>query len=752
MAHDWPIAFPSSAVLLVMGTRWTRPGPSLLVLLCYGQLLSWIGTADEANFDQFYSETEAKLFLQFYEQTAQVVFNQFMEASWNYVTNITKPNREEMLNKEVERSQFMLYFGTRARLFNINQFHDPVVKRMLSKLQDIDKAALPKDELLEYNKLLAYMETAYSMGQVCMSEGPCVTLESDLEEIMATSRNEKELLWAWQGWHDTVGRQLRPLFGRYVQLSNKAANLNGYDDMGDLWRAKYESDTLEDDLEDLFEELKPLYLNLHAYVRRSLFHHYGPDMIDLRGPIPAHLLGNMWAQSWVKILDLVLPYPKKPPEDITKNMKGQHWKPEKMFQEADTFFTSLGLISVPNEFWKKSMLEKPTDGREVECHTSAWNFHKDNDFRIKKCTEVTIEDLLSIFHQMGHIQYFLQYQNHSILFRAGANPAFEEAVGLVIALSASSHKYLLNRGLLSYQHQDPEEEINFMMGIALEKIAFIPFSYLVDVFRWRVFDGSIQEEFYNQEWWNLRLKLQGLCPPIPRSEEEFDPGAKFHIPANVPYIRYFLSLVLQFQFHEALCKASGHSGPLHRCNIFNSKVAGNILGNVLKLGSSKPWPLVLKKLTGKSKVSAEPLMTYFKPLLNWLVNENVQKGEVLGWPDFTCTFEGRNKNKVNFLTAKLDPDQAYFWQWLLFALCCLLFLLFLGLAIRLYSLEKGSPTQDSKKQAKQSYFLGRAMDTNRVVRRQWILLGLCIILVICSISLILWIVTRKHSMFLWDLD
>ncbi|KAM4843255.1 angiotensin-converting enzyme-like protein Ace3 [Thomomys bottae] len=748
LARDWPIALPSSAVLLVMGTRWTRPGPSLLVLLCYGQLLSWIRTVDDANFDQFYSETEAKLFLQFYEQTAQVVFNQFMEASWNYVTNITKPNREEMLNKEVERSQFMLYFGTRARLFNINQFRDPVVKRMLSKLQNIDKAALPKDELLEYNQLLAYMETAYSMGQVCLSEGPCVTLESDIEEIMATSRDEKELLWAWQGWHDAVGRQLRPIFGRYVQLSNKAANLNGYDDMGDLWRSKYESETLEDDLEDLFEELKPLYLNLHAYVRRALFRHYGPDIIDVRGPIPAHLLGNMWAQSWVKILDLVLPYPKKPPEDITKIMKGQHWKPDKMFQEADTFFTSLGLMSIPNEFWKKSMLEKPTDGREVECHASAWNFHKDNDFRIKKCTEVTIEDLLSIFHQMGHIQYFLQYQNHSILFRAGANPAFEEAVGLVIALSASSHKYLLNRGLLSHQHQDPEEEVNFMMGIALEKIAFIPFSYLVDMFRWRVFDGTIQKDAYNQEWWNLRLKYQGLCPPIPRSEEDFDAGAKFHVSANVPYIRYFLSLVLQFQFHEALCKASGHSGPLHRCNLYNSKIAGDILGNVLKLGSSRPWPEVLKKLTGKSKVSTEALMTYFKPLLNWLVNENVQQGEVLGWPDFTCSFEGRNIHKVDFLTTKLEPDRASFGQWLLLALSCFLFLVVLGLAIRLYHLEK----ENSKEPANQSYFLGRAMEPSMVARRQWILLGLCFILTISSVCLIIWIITKQNSKPPRDMD
>ncbi|XP_004749261.2 angiotensin-converting enzyme-like protein Ace3 isoform X1 [Mustela putorius furo] len=758
---DWPTASPSSAVLLAMGTRWTCHGPSLFVLFCYGQLLPWLRTEDDQSLDKFYNETVAKAFLQFYEHTAQVVWNQFMEATWNYVTNITKKNREEMLHKDSERSRHMLYFGTRARLFKTSRFQDPAVKRMLSKLQTIDKAALPQDELREYNQLLTYMETTYSMAQVCLNEGPCLPLEPDLQEIMATSRDQKELLWAWQGWRDAVGRQLRMTFERYVQLSNKAAKLNGYTDMGALWRSKYESNTLEQDLEQLYEELQPLYLNLHAYVRRALHRYYGPELIDPRGPIPAHLLGNMWAQSWVNILDLVLPFPKKPPEDITKNMKSQHWKPSKMFEEAEKFFISLGLLSTPPSFWKKSMMERPTDGREVECHASAWDFYNGKDFRIKKCTEVTIEDLLSIFHQMGHIQYFLQYKNLSMIFRAGANPAFEEAVGSMITLSASSHKHLLNRGLLSHQHQDSEEEVNFLMGIALEKIALIPFAYLMDLFRWKVFDGTIRKDVYNQEWWNLRLKYQGLCPPIPRTEEDFDPGAKFHISASMPYIRYFLSLVLQFQFHEALCKASGHVGPLHRCDISNSKMAGKLLEDTLKLGSSRPWPEVLQKITGQPDVSVRALMTYFKPLLNWLVTENVRHGEILGWPDFSCTFEEKDTDKVTFLSLELNPDQAKFGQWVLLALSLAMFLLALLLACRLYSREKRSLSQDTnaqdtgsrdsgapEKQPK-AYFLGVAMAPRLAARRQWILLGICLALTLCSICLIIRIFTQHYRKPPW---
>ncbi|XP_012588563.1 PREDICTED: angiotensin-converting enzyme-like isoform X2 [Condylura cristata] len=770
---DWPIVSPSSAVLLVMGTRWTCPGPSLLVLLCYGQLLPRLRTEGDHLFgdlknnevrqegqqvtvnpkenvtghspDAVYNETMAMSFLEFYEITARIVWNQLMEATWNYVTNITKKNQEEMLLKDVKRSQHMLYFGSRARLFKMADLQSPVVKRMLSKLQHIDKAALPQDDLQEYNQLLAYMETTYSTAQVCLNEGPCLPLEPDLQEIMATSQDQKELVWAWQGWRDAVGRPLRFVFEHYVRLSNKIAKLNGYKDMGAMWRSKYESDTLERELEQLYQELRPLYLNLHAYVRRALHRHYGPPTIDLRGPIPAHLLGNMWAQSWVNILDLVLPFPNKPPEDITKIMKVQHWRPTKMFEEADKFFTSMGLLPTPPEFWSRSMLERPTDGREVECHASAWDFYNGRDFRIKKCTEVTIEDLLSVFHQMGHIQYFMQYRNLSVIFRAGANPAFEEAVGSVITLSVSSHRHLLSKGLLSQQHQDPEEEVNFLMGIALEKIPFIPFAYLMDLFRWKVFDGTIHNGIYNQEWWNLRLKYQGVCPPVPRSEDDFDPGAKFHISASVPYLRYFLGLVLQFQIHEALCQAAGHVGPLHRCDIYNSKIAGKLLEDVLKLGSSKPWPEVLEQMTGQTKMSAKALMRYFKPLMNWLVAENVREGEILGWPDFTCSFEEKVTDKVAFLGLQLNNDQANTGQWVLLVVSLVVFLVALVLACRLYSREKQLLSRDTNTQDSQdtsapktlptTYFLGIAMDPRQATTRQWILLGVCLILVICSIAL-----------------
>uniref|UniRef100_A0A7N4V350 Angiotensin-converting enzyme n=2 Tax=Sarcophilus harrisii TaxID=9305 RepID=A0A7N4V350_SARHA len=680
------------------------------------------------------NESEANKFLDEYNNTTQSVWNAYTEAVWNYTTNITEYNRQQMLKKSFLTAQHTLYYGTKARHFNTTNFTSPLLKRMLWKLKEMERASLPENDLKEYNELLTNMETIYNAADVCLEKGPCIPLEPDLSEVMASSRDYDELLWAWQGWRDTVGQQLRPIYSRYVELSNKAAKLNGHTDTGDSWRVVYESPTLEKDLEQLYHEMKPLYLNLHAYVRRALYHYYGSQHISLRGPIPAHLLGNMWAQSWTNIIDLVIPFPSSTQMDATMAMKSQRWTPIKMFEEADKFFQSLGLLPVLPEFWVKSMLEKPLDGREVSCQTSSWDFYNGKDFRVKQCTEVNMEDLLSVFHEMGHIQYFMQYKDLPVVLREGANPGFHEAMGDVVALSVSTPSYLHNSELLITQIEDYESEINFLMSIALEKVAFIPFSYLMDQFRWKIFDGRISKEDYNQEWWNLRLKYQGICPPLPRSEEDFDAGSKFHIPGNVPYIRYFISSVIQFQFHEAVCKASGFTGPLHKCNIYNSQEAGKLLGDVMKLGFSKPWPEAMKMITGQYNMSAKSLMKYFKPLLDWLVAENIRQEEILGWPEFGCLISD-GKRKVSFLALNLDNVNATAGQWVLLTLCLFLVLI---IAVLLYKvLFKGKMSSPNK----EGMFLWIPMKIQNVIRSQYLLFSLSLFLLLFVVILFVHIFT-----------
>ncbi|KAF6092029.1 angiotensin I converting enzyme [Phyllostomus discolor] len=597
-------------------------------------------------------EVTASNFLEEYDEKTRVVWNEYAEANWDYNTNISTENSRILLQKNAQMANHTLAFGTRARRFDVTYFQNTTMKRMIHKIQDLERAALPEKELEEYNQILLDMETTYSVASVCHANGTCLHLEPDITTLMATNRKYEDLLWAWKSWRDKVGRSILPSFPKYVELSNKAARLNGYVDTGDSWRSMYETPTLEQDLEQLFQELQPLYLNLHAYVRRALHRHYGPQHIHLEGPIPAHLLGNMWAQSWVNIYDLVVPFPSAPKIDATEAMIKQGWTPRRMFEEANNFFTSLGLLSVPPEFWNKSMLEKPTDGREVVCHASAWDFYNGKDFRIKQCTTVNMEDLVVAHHEMGHIQYFMQYKDLPVTFQEGANPGFHEAIGDVLALSVSTPKHLHTINLLSSDGGSYEQDINFLMKIALDKIAFIPFSYLVDQWRWRVFDGSITKENYNQEWWSLRLKYQGLCPPVARSQGDFDPGAKFHISSNVPYIR-----------------------------------------DAMKLGYSEPWPEAMRLITGQPNMSAAAMMNYFKPLLDWLLTENGRHGEMLGWPQYNWTPDSAHSEgsflgngRVNFLGLDLDEQQARVGQWVLLFLGVALLVATLGLTQRLFSI------------------------------------------------------------------
>ncbi|XP_050767782.1 angiotensin-converting enzyme [Gymnogyps californianus] len=652
--------------------------------------------------DKIADEAQAKEFLSEYNSTAEAVWNAYTEASWAYNTNITNENKEIMLEKNLAMSKHTLEYGMRARQFDPSDFQDQSVTRILKKLSVIDRAALPENELKEYNTLLSDMETTYSVAKVCRENKTCHPLDPDLTDIMATSRDYDELLFAWKGWRDASGKKIKNNYKRYVELSNKAAVLNGYTDNGAFWRSLYETPTFEEDLERLYLQLQPLYLNLHAYVRRALYKKYGAEHINLKGPIPAHLLGNMWAQSWSNIFDLVIPFPDATKVDATPAMKQKGWTPKKMFEESDHFFTSLGLIPMPQEFWNKSMIEKPTDKQEVVCHASAWDFYNRKDFRIKQCTVVNMDDLITVHHEMGHVQYFLQYRDQPISFRDGANPGFHEAVGDVMALSVSTPKHLHSINLLDQVMDNEESDINYLMSIALDKIAFLPFGYLMDQWRWKVFDGRIKEDEYNQQWWNLRMKYQGLCPPAPRSEDDFDPGAKFHIPANVPYIRYFVSFVIQFQFHQALCAAAGQKGPLHKCDIYQSKEAGRILGEALKLGFSKPWPHAMELITGQPNMSADALMSYFEPLMTWLVKENEKNREVLGWPEYSWTpyTAQAGSSRTDFLGMSLASNQATAGGWVLLALALIFLITTIFLGVKFFSARKKAFKSSSEMELK----------------------------------------------------
>jgi peptidyl-dipeptidase A len=492
------------------------------------------------------------------------------------------------------------------------------------------RAAAKRAELA---RLGARLEARYGAGKYCepAQDGggaPSCQNIDELSAIIAKSRDYAELTEAWRRWH-TISVPMRGDYTRFVALANEGARELGYRDLGAMWRSGYdmEPDAFAAEAARLYDQVAPLYRELHCYARERLAKKYGAERVPAGQPIPAQLLGNMWAQQWNKIYDLLEPYPGASDLDTDGALLAQHYDPVRMVRNAEQFYGSLGFPPLPSTFWERSMLTRPRD-REVVCHASAWTLDLQRDVRIKLCTEVSYEDLQTIYHELGHVYYDLAYRHQPLLFQGGAHDGFHEAIGDTITLSMTP-AYLETVGLVKGVARSREAMLNQQMKQALDKIAFLPFGKLIDEWRWRVFSGEITPANYNAAWWQLRRRYQGVSAPLPRSEADFDPGAKYHVPGNTPYTRYFLSYLLQFQFQKALCAAAGHPGPLHECSIYGSREAGRRFMAMLAAGASRPWPETLEKLTGTRTMDAAAITEYFAPLAAWLREQN--QGKRCGW-------------------------------------------------------------------------------------------------------------------------
>ena len=499
-------------------------------------------------------------------------------------------------------------------------------KRKLKLLKLALTLPAPRDptERAELTRIAASMEGDYGKGKYCPDgdKGKCLSLP-ELEQIIGNSRDPEELKKAWLGWHQ-IAIPIRKDYTRFVELSNKGAREMGFKDTGAMWRSKYdmEPDAFAAEMERLWQQVKPLYDSLYTYTRRKLSEKYGPQVVAPDKPIPAHLLGNMWAQTWGNIYPLLAPANADRGYDLTATLKSRNTDARQMVRYGEGFFTSLGFDPLPQTFWERSMFIKPQD-REVVCHASAWDIDYEKDVRLKMCIQINEEDFSVVHHELGHNYYQMAYAPQPFLFRESANDAFHEAIGDTVALSVTP-PYLKQLGLID-QVPDPSADMGFLLNRALDKVAFLPFGYLVDQWRWKVFSGEVGPSDYNKAWWELREKYQGVAAPVARSEQDFDAGAKYHVPANTPYARYFLAAILQFQFHRALCREAGFNGPLYQCSIYGNKKAGEKLKAMLAMGASAPWPEALKAMTGEDKMDATAIIDYFAPLKTWLDQQNAQK-------------------------------------------------------------------------------------------------------------------------------
>ena len=550
-------------------------------------------------------------------------------ADWIYSTFITPDT--EALNAKAEQALLdtAKKFAKDAARFDGVQV-TPAERRQLDLLKLSLELVPPSDpkESEEVTTLTTKLEGMYGRGKWCKEPAnaeSCLDIEQ-ITEILATSRDEKKVREAWEGWH-TISVPMRADYARFVELANKGAKELGFADTGAMWRQKYDmpADAFTKEVDRLWDQVRPLYLSLHAYVRMKLRQKYG-DVVPADGPIPAHITGNIWAQDWSNLRDFAAPGTAGAGYSLTDIIKRRRMSAVDMVKAGERFYTSLGLAPMPATFWDRSLFKKPAD-RDVVCHASAWSIDYEDDLRIKMCIDPTEEDFTTIHHELGHNYYQRAYKGQPVIFRDSANQAFHEAIGDTIALSVTP-EYLVKIGFLD-KAPDTSRDLGLLLARALEKISFLPFGLVIDQWRWDVFSGAIPPASYNGGWWAKRLKYQGVAPPSARGEQFFDPGAKYHVPANYSYTRYFIAHILQFQFHRELSKIAGCTTPLHRCSIYGSKEAGQKLEAMLKMGASQPWPEALFALTGSRQMDATAIVDYFAPLKKWL-DEQI-KGQKIGW-------------------------------------------------------------------------------------------------------------------------
>lgn len=563
---------------------------------------------------------EAEAFLKNAESRLEKLANAAQRAAWVYETHIT----DDTEAIAAQANELVLgasgEIAIQARRYNKLALSADS-KRKLRLLQLSMSLSNDKDREA-YSQLAASMNGAYGKAKYCKvagDEASCLNL-GQLEAILAKSRNPVEMKEAWLGWHKQAA-SYKDNFAKYVEISNKGAREMGFADTGALWRSQYDMppEAFAAEMERLWQQVKPLYDSLHQYVRLKMQASYGKDEVPSEGPIPAHLFGNMWSQHWDNLYPLVKPQGQAANLDLAETFKQKQIDAKAMTKFSEGFYTSLGMEKLPASFWEKSQLIKPRD-REVVCHASAWDLDNFLDVRIKMCINPTTEDFLVIHHELGHIYYDLAYRKQPMLFKGGANDGFHEAIGDTVALSVTP-EYLHKLGLLN-EVPDASQDIGVLMDKALQKVAFLPFSYLVDQWRWKVYAGETKPQDYDKVWWELREKYQGVKRPAAMEQGGFDAGAKYHVAADVPYSRYFIAHILQFQLHRALCREAGYTGPLNRCSIYENKAAGKKFQTMLEMGASRPWNEALKAVTGEDKLDASAIIDYFAPLKVWLDAQN----------------------------------------------------------------------------------------------------------------------------------
>ncbi|CAO1342417.1 unnamed protein product [Diamesa hyperborea] len=608
------------------------------LLVCFCLIKSIHGTLQD-------EEAEAKEHLTIWNEELEEVHLNFFSSYKAFKERQNMKNRILLSAASSRRDEVQKDIRNKIiSRYNFNDFTDKSLKRRLKMMTNLGDKLLPQFKNRKINSIINDMKQNYAemripkYGNSSTEEGDYLSLNPDISKIMEKSRDPEELKYYWLQWYTELGRQNKKKYFNYVELRNEAAKLNNLTSGAEFWLEQYEDESFEEQVKDVLMQIMPLYRQLHGYVRHKLNEKYGDEIVDKKKAIPNHLLGSLFAARMVFINDIIQPYPNRPAFDVSSEMQKQNYTVLKMFQMGDEFFESMNMSKVPSMFWEKTVMEKPSDKPDFICHASAVDSYLENDVSIQMCAQINMNDLITIHHELGHVQYYLQYHEQPVIFKNGANSGFHEAIGDTLSLSVSTPKHLERIGLIENGFKyDDENLINHLMWSALRQIIPLPFAYTLDKFRFGVFRGEIKADEVNTEYWKIRKTFCGIVPPVERTNKDFDAAAMFHVLADSEYFRYFVSYILQFQFYKAACIKANEYEPgnpekmLSNCDIFGSTDAGNAMKEMLQLGSSKPWPDALEIMTGQRKLDGSAMLEYFKPLEDWLIKENTKMGVTVGW-------------------------------------------------------------------------------------------------------------------------
>jgi len=545
------------------------------------------------------------------------------QAAWQAVTDVTPEHDAERTGANKVLSKFTGDPGIieRARAFlRDRQALSPLQARQLQKLL-LAAAESPGTipDIVAARVEAESRQSSIQDGYQYRLDGKAVTA-NDIDNLLERSRDLDERRRAWEASKE-IGKELRGGLAELQKLRNAVAREMGYSSFHALQVADYDLTVAEMDalLQGFLRDTRPLYAQLHTWVKHELAKRYGVPPPP--GAIPAHWINNRWAQNWTGIVEAA---------NLDRYFEGR--EPSWILKQAEAFYVSLGFGPLPDSFWKKSDLYPVPVGekRKKNSHGSAWHIDLGSDVRSLMSVEPNTRWFKTTHHELGHIYYYLSYTRPEVppLLRAGANRAFHEGIGELIAIASLQTPYLKAAGILP-----PEKEIEtipFLLNEALaETVPFIAWSVGV-MSRWEedLYEKDLSAGEYNARWWRYKKENQGIEPPSPRGEEYCDPASKTHInddPAQ--YYDYAIATVLKYQLHDHIARKILKQDP-RSANYYGSKEVGDFLKSILKQGATRPWREVLREATGED-LSTKALLEYFRPLQEWLEKENA--GRKIGW-------------------------------------------------------------------------------------------------------------------------